>query len=213
MLKRSVIIKTKSLGSFAKLSFDYKLIIYFTLFLSGVIAGVMLIKNAGDDFNRFFAKLLVNHINAKMSNSFFGDFCFLFLCLLLLFLINYLCSLSAVGFPFIWLILTGFGIFCGCEIGEFCISFGLKGLLFCFLVNIPCYAITAATLVCCCCESTRICNNIFCYLISGTASEAGKNHFIKDYTLRYLIMCLPLILGALLSTICFKMFSGFFSFV
>ena len=212
MFKKSVIIKTKNIRPNIKLNLDYKLIIYFTLFLCGVSIGVSLIKNAGDDFNRFFSDLLVKHVNAKKHNSFITDFCFVFLCLVLLFFLNYLCSLSAVGFPFIWLILIGFGVCCGAVTGEFFISFGLKGLGFCLLVDIPCYAITAATLVCCCCESTKICNNIFFYLFGNYGCDSGRNQLLKEYTLKYIIMCLPLLLGAFASTVCFKMFSGFFTF-
>ncbi|MBR4286746.1 MAG: hypothetical protein IKT55_03455 [Clostridia bacterium] len=213
MFKKGVIIKTNNLRAGLKVNWDYKLIIYFTLFLSGVIIGVLLIKNAGEDFNRFFCDLLVNHVNAKKNNSFLTDFCFALLCLVLLFFINYLCSLSAVGFPFIWLLLTGFGVWCGAVISEFLISFGLKGLGFCLLVQVPCYAITAATLVCCCCEGTKICNNIFFYLFGNCGFVTSKGLLLKEYTLKYALMCSPLILGALLSSICFKMFSGFFTFV
>ncbi len=212
MLKKSFIIRTKSIRPPMKFTFDYKLIIYFTLFLSGVIIGVLLIKNAGCDFNNFFSKLLVNHVNAKKNNSFLTDFCFTLLCFILVFFLNYLCSLSAVGFPFIWLILMGFGVVCGAVISEFFISFGLKGLGFCLLVNIPCYAITAATLICCCCESTKICNNIFCFLFGNSRYDPDKTCFLKEYTLKYIIMCLPMCIGALASTVCFKMFSGFFVF-
>ncbi len=213
MFKKGVIIKTKTVRPSIKINFDYKLIIYFTLFLCGVIAGVLLIKNAGDEFNRFFSDLLVKHVNAKKVNSFFADFCFILLCLIVLFFLNYLCSLSAVGFIFIWLIIAVFGMYCGAATGSFFISYGLKGLGFCLLVDIPCYAITAATLVCCCCESTKVCNNIFFYLFGNYGCEAGKNQLLKEYTLKYVIMCLPLVLGALLATVCFKMFSGFFTFV
>lgn len=212
MFKKSFIIKTGNIRPLGKITFDYKLIIYFTLFLCGVIIGVLLIKNAGCDFNSFFSKFLVNNVNAKKNSGFFKVFCFTLFCFILMFFINYLCSLSAVGFPFIWLIIVGFGIICGAVISEFFITFGLKGLGFCLLVNVPCYAITAATLVCCCCESTKVCNSIFFYLFGSSNCDKGKNHFLKEYTLKYIIMCLPMCVGALLSTICFKMFSGFFIF-
>ena len=211
MFKKGIIIRA-NVRPRLSFNFDYRLILYFTLFLCGVITGVLLIKNAGDDFNSFFSDLIVNNINAKKSNSLFTDFCFTFLCVFVVFFINYLCSLSAVGFPFIWLILALFGCFCGAVTGELVLSYGFKGLLYCLIVQIPCYAITAATLVCCCCESTKICNNIFFYLFGNCGCDTAKAQCLKDYTLKYLIMCLPILVGVLLEAICFRMFSGFFVF-
>jgi hypothetical protein len=69
MFKKGVIIKAGNIRKFTGFNFDYKLIIYFTLFLCGVIIGVLVIKNAGDDFNRFFSRLLVNYVNAKKQNG------------------------------------------------------------------------------------------------------------------------------------------------
>ena len=212
MFKRSVVIKANRFKPIGKFSLDYKTVIYFTLFLCGVIIGVLLIKHADSDLNNFLSRLLVNNFNAKKSNGFLKNFCFVFFCLAILFFFNYLCSLSAVGFPFIWSILICYGAVCGIIISEFFISFGLKGIGFCLLVNIPYYAITAATLVCCCCESTKICNNIFFFLFGNTAIEKGKNHILKEFSIKYIIMCIPLAIAALISTCCFKLFSGFFTF-
>lgn len=213
MIKRSVVIKAKRIKPITGLNFDYKTIIFFTLFFCGIITGIIIVSKCDNEFNNFLCRLLINNFSAKQENGPFTNFCGTFIWLFLLVFCTYLCGLSAVGFPFIWIIPTVFGIICGLIVSSFYHSFGLKGLGFCVIANIPCYAITAATLIKCCCESTIISNEIFGYVFGNSKGEGNKKMLLKDYSINYLLLCLPILIAALISMLCFKLFSGFFSFV
>lgn len=212
MLKKSVVINAKRIKPIENISPDYKTVIFFTLFVCGIILGVIIIQKSNEDFSSFFLKLLNNHLTAKKSSSWFNNFCGDFLGIFLLVFLTYILGLCAVGLPFIWLIPICFGCITGIILSLFFINYGLTGLAFCGLINIPCNAITAATLIKCCCESTRISNEIFLFVLGGNNDKA-KSSLIKEYSLKYALLCLPILVAAIISSSSFTLFSGLFSFV
>ena len=213
MFKRSVVIKANKLKPIAGISPDYKSIIFFTFFVCGIILGVIIIKKSQEDFLDFFMKLLNNRLGIQKNSSWLMNFCSDFLWLFVLIFLDFVLGLCAVGVPFIWLIPVLFGCFAGCVLSVYYMNFGLNGLAFCGLVNIPSYAITAATLIKCCCESTRVSNEIFYFVLRGKTNESPKDALIKDYSMKYVTLCLPVLLAALISSGSFKLFSGLFTFI
>lgn len=207
MFKNSVVFKSKN---FKKLNWDYETIILFTLFLCGVILGVFLLKNSTNEFRDFINSCLRNYISTKNQSNFFMCFSGVAVFLLVFVIIDFIFGLCAMGTPLVWIVPVCFGAISGCCFSGMFINYGLKGLLYCFLVDLPCYAITAATLVKCCCESTKMSVGLFS-CIGGNSNFTSFCSF-KDYLLNYLILCIPILLGALLSTVCFKIFSSLFIF-
>lgn len=213
MFKKSVVVKANKIKRIPGISPDYKSIIFFTLFVCGLIIGVTIIKNGESDFTDIFSKLLHNSISAKNNNSWFRCFCGEFLWLFLLILIDFICGLCGVGLPLIWLVPVCFGSIAGLILSLYFVNYGMPGLGYCALINIPCYAITAATLIKCCCESTKVSNEIFFYILGGKKSDNTKEPLLKDYIINYVLLCIPIIIAALISTGSFKLFSGLFNFV
>ncbi len=213
MFKKSVVLKANKLKPLSGISTDYKTAIFFTLFVCGLIIGVSIVKKGDSEFIDFFSKLMHNNISAKNDSSWFRCFCGDFLWLFLLVFVDFICGLCGVGFPFIWLIPVCFGGFTGMVLSLFFINYGMTGLGYCALINVPGYAITAATLVKCCCESTKISNEIFFFIIGGNKNEGNKEPLLKDYVINYILLCVPVVLSALISTGSFKLFSGLFGFV
>lgn len=213
MFKKSVVLKANKLKPIAGVSPDYKTVIFFTLFVCGLIIGVTVISQSGTDFTDFFSKIIHNNISAKKDSSWFKCFCGEFVWLFILVFVDFICGLCGVGLPFIWLIPICFGCFAGMVLALFFINYGMTGLGYCALMNIPSYAITAATLVKCCCESTKVSNEIFFYILSGSKGDTSKTPILKEYTVKYIFFCIPVIIAALISTGSFKLFSGLFSFV
>ena len=210
MFKKTVVLNTTRLKPIGKFTFDYKSVLFFTLFLCGLIVGVTFINKGDEALVEFFTKILKNRITAENNNNFLTCFCGDVLPLMLLQLFCYIWGLCAFGIPFIWLAPLVFGLMCGMTIGLYLVNYGIMGLGYCALVKIPAYAITAATLIKCCCESTICSDNIFVYALKGERSE---NTILKDYTLKYILLCIPLVLAAVLSAGCDKLFSGFFNFL
>lgn len=210
MLKKSVVIKANKFRGKVNLRFDYKTIIYFTLLICGIIIGVFLSEKGSKEWHIFFENLISNHLIAKASNDIFVNFCSMFLAVFIVFLYNYISGLCGVGIAFTSFSPFILGVYFGVIITFYYISYGFSGIAYCALINLPLYAITAATLVKCCCESSNISKEIFFYLVSGKGE--GKP-FLKDYTLKYLIYLIPVSLGALISALFFHLFSHLFTFV
>lgn len=207
MFKKGVVIKAKRIKP---INFDYETIILFSLFLCGVILGAFLIKNCEDELKNALCTLLKNYISAKTECGFLACFSGVAVFLLIFILIAFLFGLCAVGTPLVWLVPIVFGIICSGYLSLLLMNYGLKGLLYCVMVDLLPYAITTATLVKCCCESTKISVNLFS-CIAGDNVLKGKNLF-KEYIISYLILCVPVIIGALISTCCFRIFKGLFIF-
>ncbi len=208
MLKKGVVIKAKRIKS---LNLDCETIILFSLFICGIILGAFLIKNCDEDIKNALTSVLKNFFSAKSECSFFTCFSGSLVFLLLFVAIAFLLGLCAVGTPLIWTVPVAFGSVCSCYVSLMLINYGIKGVLYCVMVDLFQYAITTATLVKCCCESTKISVNLFS-CIAGDSTIKGR-HMFKDYVLNYLILCVPLVVGALLSSISFKIFQGLFIFV
>lgn len=210
MLKKSVVIKANKFRPKTKLKFDYKTVIYFTLLICGIIIGVFITEKGSSEWHIFFGNLISNHLVAKSSNSIFTNFCSIFLAVFIIFLYNYISGLCGVGIAFTSFSPFILGMYFGVMLTFYYTTYGLSGIMYCALVNLPAYAITAATLVKCCCESSDISKEIFFYLLSGKGD--GKP-YLKEYTLRYLVYLIPISLGALISALFFHLFSHLFTFI
>ena len=208
MLKKSVVIRAKRLKP---LKIDYKMLIFFTLIVCGIILGISLIKNGENDFNSFIKNLIESINLTKRNSSFFSCILFVAGWLLLFEIIVISGGLSGVGISIIVLVCIIYCIICGVFCGGYYINYGIEGIGFFGLIHLPCYAITAATLIKCCCESISISLNIFSYLSGGNKSSAKTRNIIKDYLLYNLILSLPLFAGAILNVTAFKILSGLFS--
>lgn len=210
MFKRSVVIRAGKFKAPA-IKLDYKTVIFFTLLLCGVLFGVMLSRKGSPQWHVFFNTFVNNHIATKATSSVFRNFCSIFFCFFVIVLFDYICGLCGVGAPFLYMTPVILGVYCGVVISQYYCLYKLSGLVYCIMVNIPCYAIAAATLIKCCCYSSDISKEIFVYLVNGR--NDSKEKILYNYTVRYLIMCIPIVIGSLLSSVNFKLFSGLFEFI
>lgn len=209
MLKRSVVIKA---GRLKPLRIDYKTVVLFTLFICGVIIGVSIIKNGGDEWNVISKKMMSSYLSTKSNGNILTYFCSTFVMMISIVFISFLTGLCAVGVPFIGVIPLAFGVVCGSVVSSFAVNYGIQGLVYCTIINIPCYAIVTAGLVKCCCESLKMSLELFSVIANSTV-ESKQKGYLKDYTINYLILCIPIALGSLISTVGYEIFSGFFSFI
>lgn len=210
MFKKSVVIRANKLKKI-QLKFDYKTVIFFTVLLCGIIFGVLLSNKGSLAWHTFFNTFVNNHLTVKATSSVFRNFCSIFFSFFLIILFDYVCGLCGVGAPFLYLTPLFLGAYCGTITSQFFYIYGASGLLYCLAVNIPCYAITAATLIKCCCFSSDISKEIFVYLISGRNDT--KEKILHNYTLKYLLLCIPIALSALLNAVSFKLFGRLFNFI
>ncbi len=205
-MKRSFVLKNKNIK---RLKLDYITVILSTIFFCGIIIGVTLIKNCDDDFKNTLFNFLNNFLSTKSQGSFLSVFSGLLVILLLFVFFEFIFGLSAVGTPLILIFLVLFGAFFGAETACIILNWGLKGIFYFLLVNLPCYTITAAILIKCCCVSVNMSFVLLNCLLCKDSIKRNVYDF-KEYILNYLILILPIVIGVLISTIFFKVFCTLF---
>lgn len=209
-MKKSIVIKANKLNKNIKFSINYKTAIYFSLMLTGIIIGAFIAENGSEKWNTLFYEIIDSFLIAKASNGVLVNFCSSFLPVFIIILFVYICGTCGLGSIFSSFSPVLMGIYCGVSVTSFYLKFGVQGIVYCLLINLVLYAITAATLIKCCCESTRISKEILIYLISGKSE--GKP-LLKEYTLKYLILLLPVVFGSIFSALMFSWLSNLFSFI
>lgn len=211
MLKKSVVIKAGRIKPL-KIKPDYKTIIMMTLLICGIIIGIAVFKNNSEELSPYTETLVNKLISSQAQASVVQYFSFVFTTHAVFVIILFIAGLCAVGLPLVFTVPVLFGFFCSFSICCFLANFGLEGLGYCAVVNIPSYAITAATIIKCCCESINMSSKLFNFT-AGVTTDKKQGILLKEYALKYLIFCIPLIIGALLNTLAFKLFYGLFSFI
>lgn len=208
MFKKSVVIRAKGIKP---IKLDYKVLLFFSLMICGIIIGVSLIKNSDSEFKGLVKSLIDSINNTKSNNLLFSCLLFVIGWLLVPLIVAFFSGLSGLGLPFLALLNVLYGMFCGLFCGIYYVCFGLHGIGFFSLVNLPCYAITAATLIKCCCESLKMSFNVFSFLSGNCINQSKNKNMLKEYILTYLILCLPVVAGSFLNVISFKIFGDLFS--
>ena len=208
MLKKSVVIRAKRIRP---VKLDYKTILFFSLLMCGIIIGISLVKNGDSHFNQLLKNLIDSINNIKSNNSFFPCVLYVLGWLLVPVLISFFSGLSGLGLPFLALVNVFYGIFCGLLCCSYFVNYNLKGIAFFSLINLPCYAITAATLIKCCCESLKTSLNVFSFFCGNTINQTKNKNLFKEYALTYLILCTPIVAGSVLNVASFKIFGDLFS--
>ena len=209
MLKKSVVLKRKKMNI---PRVDYKNILFFSLFLCGLILGVLTMKGEEAQLKSVLNDFFIDYINNKSGNTILG--CFLDSAILTLFIpiLTFIFGLCAVGVPIIIAMPTLIGIAVGMATGFLYSEYTFQGLGYAALIILPSAAIVIATLLKCCNEAISMSLEIV-FSISGGSYPKSKNNELKEYCLRFLIFAVPLILAALLNSFCFKLFGSLFSFV
>ena len=209
MFRKSVVIKAPKLRM-KKAGSDYKSIWFFCFLVCGVIFGVMLSAKGGDNWHHFFKTLILNHITARQNATILIQLCGAFAPLILLLVAEYIFGLCGVGLPFIYLTLLAFGVYSGLSGAEYYCDFALKGLAVYGCVILPCNAIAAATLIKCSCYSSQLSNYVFSLLFHPKIDR--KDNILKEYSIKYIGLAIPLIIGSLLNCASFEIFGRLFGF-
>ncbi len=210
MLKKSVVIKAPAFKPNVNFKINNKTLIFFTLFICGIIMGVHISEAGSAEWHAFFTSLINDVLFPETGSSLLIVFIRIFLPFFSLLLICFVTGLSGMGTPFVALVPLLTGCFFGIEITQFYINFGMSGIGGWALIYLPSYATATATVIKCCCHCVDISGEIFIFLVTGKGE--GKPIF-KEYILRYVIYIVPVLLGSLITTLFYRMFGDLFSFV
>ena len=211
MLKKSVVIGAHKFRKNRPVPTEYKSIVFLCLFICGVVFGVMLSSKGNESWHSAFGTLIKNHLTAKQGSSLLVNFCGAFTPLLVLLVYDYVFGMCGVGTMFLHLTPIVLGVLSGVCGAEFYHQLALEGLVYWCCVNIPCNAIAAASLIKCCCYGSELSNYVFSVLIYPKTER--KEGVLKEYTLNFLVMTLPIALGSMLNAITFMLVGKLFSFL
>lgn len=208
MFKRPIIIKARKRKQNFNMNFDYKTPVFFSFLICGVILGVFISEGGSVEWHSYITNTINNYLTFS-ENSFILFFIKIFTPLFLLYVLAYIIGLGGVGVPFLFTIPLALGCIFGIEVTNFYLNYGLKGISYCSLVFLPSYAIATATLIKCCCQCFNISGEIFIFLITG---KGDNKPILKEYTLKYIVLLTPIVAGALLSGLLYKLFGSLFVF-
>ncbi len=208
-MKKSIVIKANRLNlkSINKFKFDKMTIVLCSVLICGLILGIFTSSKLLKTDNNVLGNLFESFFFSCSKLSFINCFITYFLISLLFAAFAFILGFCAVGTPALCLLPFILGLFFGSSICCYFSNYGLTGFLFCVLANIPFYAITAATLLKCCCESIKMSVELFCVVINGKATKSCYS--LRDIVMFYCVMCLPLLIGSIIKTIGTKLFIGF----
>ncbi len=208
MLKKSVVIKRKKVSI---PNFDFKSLIFLSLFFSGVIIGVLTIKSKESILSNILIESFNNYINERTNEGLLG--CFFESLLFFSFtpFLTFVFGLSAVGIPIIIATPAIMGALTGMATGFLFFNYSLQGLCYSALVIVPAVSIVAATLIKCCSEAIIMSVDIITCI--GGYQNNLKQNYMKEYCFRFMVLFVPIIISALLNVLSFKIFGNLFSFV
>ncbi len=209
MLKKSIVIKRKRMNL---PKFEFKNLFFYILFLCGFLIGLLTVKNGDENFKNSLKDFLTEMFKSYETLNFLSVFLSSLITFLIFPFFSYIFGLCAVGIPIILFLPITIGLTSGLLIGIFYSLYALQGLGFSALIIIPSITIITATLIKCCGVSLNMSIEAIS-LLSGFSSPLKNQNQLKEYSLSFLVLCLPLIVASLLFSGSFKLFIDLFDFV
>lgn len=197
-------------GVITSLKKNRRILIMMLLFAAGMIIGAVSLKRADSYLSGAFSDMFSVYIRSKSSQSLGMNFINSLALNAAFMLAAFVFGLCAVGLPLICIlpIIRGVGI--GMLSGYLYSNFALRGLGYCVLVIYPGLipAIFALLLAC----SAGI-NSSYEMLLSLSSVKAQRGEgSIKIYCMRFLIICILIVLAAVTDAAASRLFCRLFSF-
>lgn len=186
---------------------DYKIMIYFSLMVSGAVLGANIFKSSSPETDNLLSSIFISLFTPDNTQGLLMNFFKILLPFIVLISLSYVIGLCGAGIPILALVPLVSGIFAGAYVGLCYGAYGLREAVCRMLVFLPSYAIAAASLIKCCCRSTVISGEIFSFLLTGKGE--GKA-LLKDYTVEYAVLTVPVIIGSAVSLCTFSILEELF---
>ena len=196
-------------GVITSLKKNRRILIMMLLFAAGMIIGAVSLKRADSYLSGAFSDMFSVYIRSKGSQSLGMNFINSLALNAAFMLAAFVFGLCAVGLPLICIlpIIRGVGI--GMLSGYLYSNFALRGLGYCVLVIYPGLIPAIALLLAC---SAGI-NSSYEMLLSLSSVKAQRGEgSIKIYCMRFLIICILIVLAAVTDAAASRLFCRLFSF-
>lgn len=205
MLKSSVFINKNKL----KIpKFDNKIIVLVSLFICGIIVGVMTYLNSDEQATAFLKEILKNTVEKRDNYDIIRCFSDSLSVFIILPVICVFLGLSAVGLPFIASITALFGFISSVWITFLIESFGVKGFGYIMLIALPAIAVESGVIILISSIAAQMSLTII-YKLYDKPKE--KTMTVKQYGKEISKFLLTVIAAALLNSAGYKLFSDMIS--
>ena len=178
-----------------------------TLFITGIVIGAICARSAGNDVIEKLVQVIRNYTEIRSQQSMAGNFGNSFamgmLCLILL----YLAGVTAWGAPVALLMPVfkgmGYGIVCGTLYADY----AARGFGYAALVILPGTLISTLAILIAAKECARFSCGIFTEIC---LSRSSRRDSVKNYSIRFLLLVLFILLSAAADMMAIRLFSGVF---
>lgn len=180
------------------------------MFIFGMLYGVLLI-GGNKELYQTFSLFTGEYAQQQQEQSVLQSFLLAFHSSILFIVIPYLLGYSAIGHPVTLFVPFFKGLGLGAFMGNLYSSHGLQGIGYSVLIIVPYTLVALLAIMIACRESLRLSNLFFLSFASkrGTPVTMGA---IKLYNVKYLILCVIILISAILNTVSILLFSRLFQF-
>ena len=185
---------------------NIRLYVFMFLFLLAMLTGAILVKNIDESL---LEKLVTVFAAERTRQTVIKTFLYSLWSAMPLFFLLFLCGLSPAGTPLIVLAPIYKGLGTGVTMGYLYSAWGLKGVVYSFILIVPATFIYALALSFCCREAHR-----FSALLRREMGANAQGTVLYDevrlYRKRFLLLVVPILLSCIVDVILSLSFSRFF---
>lgn len=182
--------------------------ILFLVFLAGLVFGAWLVRRNSALLQKIFT-LFENYTTVQSTQSVLAHFSNAVFKQIILLLIAYMLAVCAVGVPLLYALPLCYGVGIGVISAYLYMQYALKGIGYCALLLYPGYIVSVVSVICACSCGIKMSESILKHLMQVEEQEVLS---YKKLNLQYTILAFIAVLSALLDTVLFRLFFGYFQF-
>lgn len=180
----------------------------YLIFLGGLVLGAWIVRRNSTIIQKLFT-LFENYTAVQQTQTMLAHFSNAVFKQLLLLLLAYMLAVCAVGVPFLYALPLGYGAGIGMVSAYMYMNYALKGIGYCALLLYPGYIVSVVSLICACSCGIAMSESILRTLMK---IEPQEGFSYKKINLQYMILAGIAVCSAVLDTVLFRLFFGYFQF-
>ncbi len=184
------------------------MIILSALFIAGLIAGAMIIRQNDSYIMGKLDEIFISFHSTRAAQTMPETFANSILVNLSFLISAFFFGMSCIGLPFVCIIPILRGLAIGLSSGYLYMSFGLQGIGFFTLTILPGAVIAVTMLLISCNESLKTSVDLFRMLVNN---GGGDSKLIKRYLSVYIIIISLTLLSGVIDMLAVKLFSALFA--
>ena len=181
-----------------------------SLFLLGLLVGVLTVRTYSGEFPQYITGLFDNYFSARNNQPFFTTLLNSFSSNILLFLTAFVSGLCIIGAPVTLFIAAFRGLGLGLTMAYLFSSFGMKGIAYSILLIVPAGLMSCISLIMACTGAFGFSSRLFSLVGKGNLRMFDFQNEFKLYCLRFGVFIVILLVSAIVDATLSAAFIGFF---